>query len=408
MTKAKSRQATDALHAGGCWPTEEQVLLLRSALLEGDVAHASWRAWRSANEPETTDRGSVRLLPLVFRNLGPQAFSGPDLRKLNGAYRATWLGNQVLLKRAADALLALHAAGIPTMLLKGVALATMHYRDPGTRPMDDVDILVPPSAATRAIEALTSAGWVAGRAPAGAPHAIALIDSSNRALDLHRFAMEHGGADDRFWAASVETTVFDVPTRVLSPAHQLLHVAAHGARWNITPPVRWLADANAVQRSAGGGIDWEAFVAEAARRRLTFAIAAALEHLSQSAVFTVPEGVVEQLHRVSTTRLERWAHRASTRPPGGGNWIPVVLDQYVRASSEDRSVRLLPFLQGALGVSSRRQLATHAALKSVEVGVNQTARRIAPRLVRPCESCGRQFVSLRSEAPLCSPCASEG
>jgi hypothetical protein len=201
--------------------------------------------------------------------------------------------------------------------------------------------------------------------------------------------------------------VFGVPTRALSPAHQLLHVVAHGARWNLIPPIRWLADAAVIQRSSGASLDWDAFIAEAVRRRLTVAMTAALGHLSHAAVSDVPADVIERLGRAPTTRLERWAHRASTRPPGGGNWIPVVLDRYVRASGDDSSVRLMPYLQDALGVSSRRELATHAARKSVEVGVSRTARRIAPGRVRSCVTCGREFVALRAEATLCSPCTSE-
>ena len=79
-----------------------------------------------------------------------------------------------------------------------------------------------------------------------------------------------------------------MPTRALGSADQLLHVLAHGARWGEVPPIRWVADAVAVERSAEGGLDWERFVAEASRRHLTVAAAEALERLAADLDFPVP------------------------------------------------------------------------------------------------------------------------
>jgi hypothetical protein len=103
--------------------------------------------------------------------------------------------------RAADALAALHAAGIETMVLKGIALAVMHYSDPGDRPMDDIDVLVRPEEANRALALLAAEGWTADEEPTGVGlkvvHAKHLHDAGDRRLDLHRYALERSRPTSR-------------------------------------------------------------------------------------------------------------------------------------------------------------------------------------------------------------------
>ena len=136
-------------------------------------------------------------------------------------------------------------------------------------------MLVPRRDFERAITVLRRAGWTAGRdsMPAGGLRAVHAQHLQHRegghSLDLHRYALAQAASDDAFWSAAVEIELLNVPTRILCPADQLLHVAVHGARWNPVPPVRWLADAVAIERSAGAELDWDRLVAEATRRGVT-------------------------------------------------------------------------------------------------------------------------------------------
>lgn len=57
-------------------------------------------------------------------------------------------------------LLALRAAGVEVVALKGAALAFFHYEDPALRPMGDLDLLLrDPRDLARATTALSGAGW---------------------------------------------------------------------------------------------------------------------------------------------------------------------------------------------------------------------------------------------------------
>jgi hypothetical protein len=240
---------------------------------------------------------------------------------------------------------------------------------------------------------------------APSPHATTLADGDGWGLDLHRFALAQPVADDGFWSASVEIELLGVPTRTLCAEDQLLHVVLHGARWNVIPPVRWLADAVTIARSTATGLDWERVTAEAIHRRRTITLTEALEHLAGAVAFEVPPWVLERLRAAPKGALERWVHRAGTGPLGGGGWAPVLLDQYLNASRLDPTLRPTPFLQEYFHARTRRELAGRLARKSVQVGLTQAALRVAPDRVAQCSSCGRRTVALRRERPeLCSVC----
>ena len=397
---------------GGCWPTDDQILLLRAALLDPDSAQAAWDRWRIGNSLDTTDSASLRLLPLAYRNLRSATLDESDVTKLKGAYRSAWVRNQLLFKRASEALGELAEAGIQTMLLKGIALSVEHYGDTGVRPMEDIDVLVPARDFEPAVGVLIRAGWLSDSSTQTSGlrtvHAEHLQHRDGHALDLHRYALAQVADDEAFWTAAVEIELLGVPTRALCPADQLLHVAVHGARWNVVPPARWLADAVTIERSARVGLDWDRVVAEASRRRVTVTLADALEHLVVALGFPVPPGVLERLRDAPKGPFERWAHRATLHPAGGGSWMPVVLDSYVRQSRVDDSLSLTGFLQDFFGVETRGQLARRVARKAGDVALAQSALRIAPNRVVACPECDRLLVRRRSgRSVLCETCARE-
>ena len=114
---------------------------------------------------EPLDAGSQALLPIVYRNLAGHGVNGPEMRRARLAYETTWLGNERLFRDVSALLEALRAVGIETMILKGAALALLHYRDLGLRSLGDVDVLVRPHDVRRAVDVLTGRGWDPARRP---------------------------------------------------------------------------------------------------------------------------------------------------------------------------------------------------------------------------------------------------
>lgn len=320
-------------------PTAEQLLVLHAALDRPELAATAWRRWRAAVEFDDVDHGSARLLPLVYRNLGPDAFDAEVAGRLKGLYRRAWSQNQLIFKRAAEAIAVLEAAGIETLVTKGASLAVLSYGDVGVRPMDDVDVLVPIERTADAIEALGAAGWTPDHEDPAAwtqvHHSLGFAGPGRGNVDLHWFALWQPACDEALWAASVPLELAGAATRAPCPADQLLLACVHGTPWSPLPPFRWIADAVTVIRSADDDLDWERLVSEAERRRLTVATAAALAYLREEFAAPVPADAVERLAAIPTSRHERAAFAAACRSDSPVRTLRMAWDRYRRLRDLD-------------------------------------------------------------------------
>ena len=351
----------------GNLPTAEQLLVLHAALDPAPAAAVAWQRWRGAIEFDDVDHGSTRLLPLVYRNLGAGAFDEEVAGRLKGLYRRSWSHNQLIFKRAAGAIGALEGAGIETLVTKGASLALLSYGDVGVRPMDDVDVLVPLDRATDAIEVLSAAGWTPDHEDPPAwtrvHHSLGFAGSDHGEVDLHWFALWQPARDEHLWRASVPLELAGATTLAPCPADQLLLACVHGTPWSPLPPFRWIADAVTVIRSAGEGLEWDRLVAEAERRRLTVATAAALDYLRVEFGAPVPASALAGLAAVPTTRHERAAFRAACRPDSPLRTLRMAWDRYRRLRDLDtgapRPRGFVSFARRFWGLDSVWQLPMH-------------------------------------------------
>ncbi|MFP5389111.1 MAG: nucleotidyltransferase family protein [Thermoleophilia bacterium] len=350
-------------------PTAEQLLVLHAALDPAAAAATAWRRWRAAVEFDDIDHGSTRLLPLVYRNLGADAFDAEVAGRLKGLYRRSWSHNQLIFKRAAEAISVLADAGIETLLTKGASLALLSYGDVGVRPMDDVDVLVPLDRTTEAIEALSAAGWKPDHANPAAwtrvHHSLGFAGPDAGEVDLHWFSLWQPASDEPLWAASAPLELAGVATRAPCPADQLLLACVHGTPWSPLPPFRWIADAVTVIRSAGEQLDWTRLVAEAERRRVTVAGAAALDYLNEEFGVAVPQGVLAALRAAPATRHERAAFRAACHPDSPLRTLRMAWDRYRRLRDLDTGApapgSFVGFARRFWGLESAWQLPLHGA-----------------------------------------------
>jgi hypothetical protein len=220
--------------------------------------------------------------------------------------------------QAASLIDRLHAEGIPTLLLKGAALADLHYAGAGARPMEDVDVLVPAADAHRAIDVLIAAGWAA---ELPSPHDRVAVHHSQPfrspdggAVDLHWHVMYEPGDDDECWRCAVPAKIAGVATLALCPADQLLHVCVHGIPWTSPPSVRWVADAALIVRG-DQPVDWDRLVVQARARCVTLPLRAALGPLSSDFGLAVPAAILDQLAATPTSAAERSVHRMDSALP---------------------------------------------------------------------------------------------
>lgn len=306
----------------GCWPTRNQELLLRAALLDGELALESWREWRRNVDIEVIDYGSHRMIPQLYRNLQRLGVKDPSLERLKGVYRYYLYKNEILMHRLASLLKAFEEAGIKTMVLKGAALIPLYYRESGLRPMLDADVLVRTNQAEQAMELLNALGWRSFRC--GQPqtripiiHSTPFEDDGHRQVDLHWhlfWECFNAGADDDYWANAIPIQIGGVQTLALNPTDQLLHTCWHGARWNEVPPIRWVADATAVLAASAAEIDWSSLVQKAQRHHIVMPVKDSLQYLQKTFDAPVPGTVLESLSTVRISKMERENYEVTLNP----------------------------------------------------------------------------------------------
>ncbi len=317
--------------------TWQQELLLKAVLSEGPVSLAAWKQWRAHVDPETLDYDSQRLLPLLYSALQRQGISDPQMGRFKGVYRRTWYDNTLRFHAAGAILRTLRDAGIATMLVDGAALTPQYYRDLGLRPMDAFDIVVSAPRGPAATDTLKTIGW-APVEPAGITEGEATAvrqgcrfrNAHCHEVDLHwRVFNRHPtpATDSKLWATARPSTLAGVPTHVLSPSDQLLHVCEREMkrRWwggENAPNPCWVADAVMILRNAPEALDWNRLSARAQQLRLVLPLREALSYLHDLLDVPVPASALARISTMSVPLAERVAEHARTRPPKRwGPWV---------------------------------------------------------------------------------------
>jgi hypothetical protein len=362
-------------------PDPAQTLLLRAAVAEADAARAAWEQWYPTTDIDALDWDAHRMFPLLYRNLEAVGIDCPDLPRLKGVYRHYWYANQLLLRDARVALQALRDNEIETLALKGLALTAMHYRDGGTRPMNDVDVLVHPRDAPSAVRVLRELGYVhRGPLPLEVElrirHAIPLYSESGRELqarghgtgaplDLHWYTRASSVGDEDLWIDSVPLVIAGVETRALCPSDQLLHACVRSGA-----PMRWLADAATVIRASGDQLDWDRLVDRAITRQCSVSLLDGLGHLERLLDVGVPPSVMGRLRAARPSRAERLAHRVAARPYAHGYVYALEWDRYRRlrgAGAPGVPTNFASYMVERWNLDGYRELARLLARKALQV-----------------------------------------
>lgn len=332
---------------GRLWPDPRQELLLRAALMPAPASVAAWARVSPGLDLGALDRGSARLLPLVWWNLRVPGVADPLGAQLEERYGATRATNEARLAELVQVLGAFQAGGVPTMLLKGAALLADATVDLGVRPMTDVDLLVPLTRVPEATVILQRLGWSAKSPVTPAmtqlTHAVQLTRPARVPVDLHWHVFEEccrAGDDDALWAASVPVAIGGVPTRVPAPEDQLIHACVHGEKWVHVPGIRWIADAVALIRN--GQVRWERLVEQAVRRRFVLRLQVQLAYLRSAFEAPIPSEALAALGSAPASRLERfeqrWSLRDRRRP-----WLLVYWCNHVRSAPGGLATATLTF-----------------------------------------------------------------
>lgn len=314
-------------------PDRLQTLLLRACLLSGPKALKSWRDWRRSNDLDNLDKGSLRLLPLVYPALKNQPVPGSDLDCLQDHYRRTLVLNLGLAVRAGRVVSLLRRNGVRSALLKGMALvAGGHYSDPGLRPMSDVDLLTEPAQAAETLRILTGAGWAVKSPDSNqtevppvvdlvrTPRAVTMTGPGGQELDVHF----HGGPFFPGQAAEILTSshqvnLAGVRVNVPDPASLLAHVLMHALPYNALPAIRWAADAALVIRRSGQELDWDGVARRVIARGWARPVTRMLIYLNRSLDVPVPGEAVRRMLQAGSSPWNGLMGRMLTQRDGNAH-----------------------------------------------------------------------------------------
>jgi len=188
-----------------------------------------------------------RLSPLLSITCG-NTLAAPLAEAFRRDRVVTAARNMMLGQVAEECLRALGAAGIPTIVLKGLDYETRLYRAAGARPTADVDLLVPDEKRRAAFGVLDGLGFEPRAAAPGFDdpdyHEVAWTRAGSE-VDLHMALapLARCGIDYRaVWRAAVPLQIGDTEALALDRLHGAIFQALHMAIDHFDVPAIYLVD----------------------------------------------------------------------------------------------------------------------------------------------------------------------
>lgn len=298
--------------------------------------------------------------------IDPQLVASPDVpaalreqasRRL--AVEELWLAH--LQQSLEHATAVLTRAGVTACALKGPLLGTRLYGTHATRHCMDVDLLVPPDAFDRAVQALSAAGYVPEQQGVTMEyllrygHHLGFSRAGGPPLELHfrTYAgfgvnLDAGFLIDR--ATRVQLAP-DAQVLVPSPEDEFIYLAAHAAGHSFCRLV-WLYDLKLLLR--GGAIDMGRVVERAQAAGVATAVAYAADLLRAWLSVEVPASATAALGGVRVGLANRLLAEASRpqRRSARENFEGLVFTSMLC----DRPASTLWLLQHHLGRALKRRL----------------------------------------------------
>ena len=318
---------TDALSI--ILPSPEQTWLLRACLHPAESGRQAWEVYqRLVTDPKKAFKnprlGGKTLAPLLLtalRNNGVVVDSS-ILPYLRTAYLREELRSNTYRSILRDALTALSSRRVSSIVLKGAALAETVYAEPALRHCDDISIFLREEDLLPAAALLSSCGFTPVRKklwPGVRP--FTLIHESGLPLHLHRSLFcvtRYNVPPADLWTRSQTHVIAGIPTRILSPADNLLHVCIQAFSYSRRESPRWVADAWHVI-VGHHDFDWDVMVDCAITNHLALPLYVTLRYLAEDLHAPIPEIILDRLcAAASQTDVMRGEATLATALAGGG------------------------------------------------------------------------------------------
>lgn len=298
-------------------------LLLRAISHTGPEAVAAYSAWRALGPLDAAHGESHRVLPMLVELIGREGLDDLDLARMRGVARQVWTYNVLRLRLLFDTLDALESRGIGAVLMKGAALFARAPELERRRVAADYDILVLPEDIPNAVSVLRARGFI----PPG--HAWEdfsgpLIDSVDagveikrgprRGLDLHwrpLWNIRDPALGERYSRDAREAVLHGRPVRIPNATDQLFCAMARCEPWDRIECFSRAVEGYCLLTTAGGEVDWDAFLGLTRQYGLECTAGAYLDALRTHAELDIPLSVTVGLAQTTGAEMTReWRIRA--------------------------------------------------------------------------------------------------
>jgi Uncharacterised nucleotidyltransferase len=282
-----------------------------------DAAKAEGADLRLAAETAITQRVSGLLWRVTGRWFEEAEWS----ERLRRDVKANQARELILWPRLASILLQpLAAADLTPLVFKGAALVG-RYPSAGTRPLDDIDLVMPKDAHGDLLKVMSEAGWRV-RPKHGASYETLVVHPELPGLpvELHSEIAVAGERSCRLTAAELWrhrrlTSVARGPAFGLPPELEIVALATHAAKpFHVFGRLMWSVDVAVVIAAAqreGAGFDWELLERLASDAAAVTQVAVALTHAKYLGVDSPP-----RLREVAA----RGSRRAALEPILSEDW----------------------------------------------------------------------------------------
>lgn len=298
-------------------PDATRQILLEACLAKGPAAVTAWQTWQATVNFDDIDHPSQRLMPLLHHNLRLAGVpeEATDMGRYHGIQRKAWYENRRLAAELAGMLARLTAAGIETVVLKGLALEQLYYPSGGLRPIGDGDVWIARDQTMAAVDLLLEAGWRPAhgctreqllRFERPLRHGWEFYGPGGAGLDLHWQPASVAGPPElerllRLHARPL--SIHNFITKTLCATHLFYHVCLLGVIGGRSPAAHWVADAMMVLRGTEP-VSWELFGETVRLHRTSRLMKTVLGFLRARFGAPIPEAAITELETATEAPWE--------------------------------------------------------------------------------------------------------
>lgn len=231
-----------------------------------------------------------------------------DHKKIQGITKSIFLRNTCHFELAKPLFQYLRSEKIPFSLLKGAAMSLLVYKNLHTRPMKDIDILIPFSYLNEVTNHLKSLDYECDvkhiENYMSVRHACTFTKGLSK-IDLHCHIIDDACSDKdnhpflkQIQSIHFKKELFFVP----KPTELLFHTLVHGIRRSTEQSLLWIVDTQAICKQFA--VDWWQIILYAKRYRVLFSILMAVRFLREKYI-EIPVIIFKTLEYFPKTRGDK-------------------------------------------------------------------------------------------------------